>query len=95
MDLFKLFRRKSKDTSIAAAVSIAPEIPNIEAQVYAYARSRGNNGFTDEELNEHFKTTKSSYRSRRADLVEQGLIADTGVRTKNAGGRFTIVWRAL
>lgn len=95
MDLFKLFRRKSKDTSIAAAASIAPEVPNIQAQVYAYAKQRGGQGFTDDQLNEHFKTTKSTYRSRRADLVEQGLIIDTGIRAKNEGGRFTIIWRAL
>jgi hypothetical protein len=95
MNLFKLFRRKSKDTSIEAAKSIVSEVPNIQAQVHAYAKSCGSHGFTDEQLNEHFKTTKSTYRSRRADLVEKGYIVDSGVRVKNNGGRFTIVWRAL
>jgi hypothetical protein len=95
MNLFKLFRRNDPVTSLEAAESVIPDLPNIQGQVYAYAKMRGSEGFTDDQLNKYFRTTKSTYRSRRATLVEKGYIVDSGIRVKNEGGRFTILWRAL
>lgn len=95
IDLFKMFRRNAKDTSIEAAKSIVPTLPNIEGAVYEYAAMRGSKGFTDDEMNEHFETHKSTYRARRSSLVEKGLIEDSGVRTKGPNGRNMTVWRIV
>ena len=95
MDFFKLFRKDAKDTSVEAAKSIVPALPNIEALVFEYATMRGAQGFTDEQMNEHFKTHKSTYRARRSTLVEKGLIADSGIRIKGPNGRNMTVWKIV
>ena len=94
-NLFKLFRKNAKDTSIQAAQSIIPALPNIENIVYEYANMRGKLGFTDDEMNEHFKTHKSTYRARRSSLVEKGFIEDSGLRVMGPNGRNMTVWRIV
>ena len=94
-DLFKMFRKNAKDTSIEAAKSIMLALPNIEAAVYEYAAMRGKQGFTDDEMNEHFKTHKSTYRARRSTLVEKGFIEDTGLLVMGPNGRNMTVWRIV
>lgn len=95
IDLFKMFRKDAKDTSVEAAESIAPSVPKIASIVYEYAAMRGTQGFTDEEMNQYFETHKSSYRARRAELVDRGLIEDSGLRVKGPNGRNMIVWRKV
>lgn len=85
-------RRGDPSTSHEAAAAIAPKVSKIKADVEAYAKSRGIIGFTDIDLNEHFKSTGSTYRSRRAELVRAGLIIDSGARQKIAGHNH-IVWK--
>ena len=94
-NLFKLFRKDAKDTSVEAAQSIMFALPNIEAAVYEYAAMRGTRGFTDDEMNDHFETHKSTYRARRATLVDKGLIEDSGLRVKSPNGRNMTVWRIV
>jgi len=95
INLFKLFRKDAKDTSVEAAKSIMLALPNIEAAVYEYAAMRGSKGFTDDQMNEHFKTHKSTYRARRSTLVERGFIEDSGIRVKGPNGRNMTVWRIV
>jgi predicted transcriptional regulator len=94
-NLFKMFRKDAKDTSVEAAKSIMLALPNIEAAVYEYAAMRGTKGFTDDEMNEHFETHKSTYRARRASLVEKGFVEDSGARVKGPNGRNMTVWRII
>jgi hypothetical protein len=94
-NLFKLFRKDAKDTSVEAAQSIMLALPNIEAAVYEYAALRGTRGFTDDEMNDHFETHKSTYRARRSTLVDKGLIEDSGTRIKGPNGRNMTVWRIV
>jgi len=94
-NLFKLFRKDAKDTSVEAAQSIMLALPNIEAAVYEYAALRGTKGFTDDEMNDHFETHKSTYRARRATLVDKGFIEDSGLRVKGPNGRNMTVWRII
>jgi len=94
-NLFKLFRKDAKDTSVEAAQSIMLALPNIEAAVYEYAALRGTKGFTDDEMNDHFETHKSTYRARRATLVDKGFIEDSGLRVKGPNGRNMTVWRIV
>jgi hypothetical protein len=95
INLFKLFRKDAKDTSVEAAKSIMLALPNIEAAVYEYAAMRGTKGFTDDQMNEHFQTHKSTYRARRSSLVEKGLIEDSGVCVKGPNGRNMTIWRIV
>jgi hypothetical protein len=39
--------------------------------------------------------SQSGIRSRRATLVDMGLIEDTGSRVKTASGRNAIVWQSV
>jgi hypothetical protein len=94
-NLFKLFRKDAKDTSVEAAQSIMLALPNIEAAVYEYAALRGTRGFTDDEMNDHFETHKSTYRARRSTLVDKGFIEDSGLRIKGPNGRNMTVWRIV
>lgn len=38
------------------------------------------------------RASESGIRSRRAELVDRGLVIDTGRRVKLASGRYSIVW---
>jgi hypothetical protein len=90
-DLFKMFRREAKDTSIQAAVSVYPDLRELQIDVLKYAETQPY-GFTDEEMNIHFNTYRSTYRARRAELMHKGLIVDSGKKKKMSSGRNGIVW---
>ena len=94
-NLFKMFRKDARETSVEAAKSIMLALPNIEGAVYEYAAMRGSKGFTDDQMNEHFQTHKSTYRARRSTLVERGFIEDSGIRVKGPNGRNMTVWRII
>ena len=91
MDFKKLFRRDSRATSIEAAVSIVPALPEIQAAVLAYAKQKPT-GFTDDDLNKHFQSYGSTYRSRRAELTAKNLIVNSGKLTRLPSGRNATVW---
>lgn len=38
------------------------------------------------------RASESGIRSRRAELVDRGLVVDTGRRVRLASGRYSIVW---
>lgn len=86
----KLHRRQDQPTSIEAAIAIAPQITELQAEVMAFARNRPE-GFTDIDLNKFFNCTGSTFRSRRAELVAKGLIVDSWQRQK-INNRNHIVW---
>jgi hypothetical protein len=86
----KLHRRHDQPTSIEAAEAIAPKLNEIQQQVLSYAKDM-KYGFTDVDLNKFFESTSSTYRTRRAELVAQGLLADSWQREK-INGRKHIVW---
>jgi hypothetical protein len=86
----KLHRKHDHDTSIGAAIAIAPKLNEIQLQVMAYANNKPN-GFTDVDLNKFFNCTSSTFRTRRKELVEKGLIANSWKRER-VNGRMHIVW---
>lgn len=57
-------------------------------------------GYTDEELADAYwlrydePATPSGLRTRRAELVTAGMVADSGERRPTRGGRAAIVWEA-
>ena len=86
-------RQDDLETSHQAARAITPSLTQLRQQVLGYAVSKEPVGFTDPEMNLDFGTLSSSLRSRRAELVEMGLITDTGKRWKLGGRTPHTVWR--
>lgn len=41
------------------------------------------------------RASESGIRSRRAELVSEGMVEDTGARLKTASGRLAVVWRSV
>jgi hypothetical protein len=91
MDFRKLFRRDSRATSIEAAESIVPSLTDIQNAVLAYAKQKPT-GFTDDEMNRHFESYGSTYRTRRAELTAKNLIVDSGKLARLPSGRNATVW---
>jgi hypothetical protein len=84
-------RRTNPETSRLAAEEVTPHVRQLQFAVLEYAGTV--RGFTDPDLNQHFGVTSSTYRTRRAELVDLGLIADTGERRcLGTGGRKHCVW---
>jgi hypothetical protein len=80
-DLFGPAVARSTDphTSHDAAKAVTPATGTIRAQVEAFAFGKNDKGFVDEELSAAFGASdKSSYRTRRAELTEAGVIVDSG-----------------
>ena len=90
-NLRKMFRRDATDTSIQAAISVYPDLREIQIQVMLYAETKPN-GFTDEQMNMYFGTHRSTFRARRSELMHKGLILDSGRREKMVNGRNATVW---
>ncbi len=87
-----LYRKGDPATSRAAAISVLDTLPAIQQAVYAYAYAQGFHGFTDDEMMQHFQSTRSTYRTRRAELTRAGLIVDTGLTRTLPTGRKAIIW---
>lgn len=86
-------RRNDPDTSHAAAADITPRLRELQQAVLEYAAERGSDGFTDPQMNAHFATHGSTYRTRRSELVAKGFILDTGRRcSAGEGGRKHAIW---
>lgn len=88
-------RNNDPDTSHEAAASVRN--PGLDREkVYA---ALGEGPMTDEEILErchaHYATTisPSGARTRRAELVKEGRVADSGVRKRLHTGRRAIVWQ--
>lgn len=80
-------------TSIAAAQVILPKAGTLRRMVYDLIVLRGNAGATDDEL-QRWGLDPSTERPRRCELVEAGLVEDSGHRRKTRSGRLAVVWRA-
>lgn len=87
-------RNTDPKTSHDAAASVTNLTATQQAILKCYNRPR-----TDVSLVEAYRNLKnvpraseSGIRSRRAELVGQGLVIDTGLREKLPSGRHAIVW---
>lgn len=87
-------RKTDPETSHEAAESVDRITETQEYVLRALRRPRA-----DVELVEAYRKFKrapraseSGIRSRRAELVDRGLVIDTGRRVRLESGRFAIVW---
>lgn len=88
------FQRES-DTSRAAAESLSPRVTGeLRARVYKAICARGAFGATDQELQAMLRMKVNVETPRRWELVNAGLVVDSGHRRKTPSGRTAAVWIA-
>ena len=96
-DLFKesetvtKFQRHS-ETSRTAALEIETSAKTLRAKVLGFIRISGDYGATDEELQVALEMNPSTQRPRRVELVEKGLVVDSGKKRKTKSNRSATVW---
>lgn len=86
--------QRHSDTSRAAAEDIKPKAETLRARVYWFIQSRGTVGATDDEVQRHLPMDPSTQRPRRVELVNAGLVVDSGRRRPTASGKQAAVWVA-
>jgi len=85
------YRSTDPSTSVEAAESVSPAIRDAQQQVLDWLGKQPN-GATDEELLAAMGSRSSHFRTRRSELVDRGLVRDSGQTRKLASGRKGIVW---
>jgi len=91
-----MHRVPDHETSIEAAEAVLPSRQRMKALVYLLLAEKGPQ--TDEELTSSLRAlgihaAHSSAGKRRGDLVDDGVVVDSGDRRPNVNGRRMIVWR--
>lgn len=81
-------------TSKAAALSLAQSRRNTLRMIVLRFVSTAVAGATDDEMQLALQMNGNTQRPRRCELVEAGLIQDSGTRRKTRNGRFATVWVA-
>jgi hypothetical protein len=90
----KYQRTGQSATSRVAAVEAVPLTGSKRADVYALIRSQKDYGATDEEIQTYLDMNPSTQRPRRVELVDAGLIRDSGTTRQTRSGRPAVVWVA-
>lgn len=96
-DPHHLARKTDPHTSLDAAKSLrAVRITQTRRKIIELLRQFPD-GLSDQEIGHKLATvaSPSGLRTRRAELVEMGLVADSGRRAVTTSGRRTIVWVAV
>lgn len=95
LDLFGsrdgLVRNDHPDTAHQAAQAVAPRTGTLRHKVWEHVKARGFYGATDNEMQDDIPMPANTQRPRRVELVQGGLIADSGRRRRHEG-QLTIVW---
>jgi hypothetical protein len=92
-------RDTDPETSHAAAASLSSEKIR-ESQALVLGLLRADGPMTDETLvavveERELRLSPSGARTRRKELVDLGLVEDSGGRVRTGSGRAAIVWRAI
>lgn len=85
--------RNHPDTSQEAAQTVLPRTGTQRRRVYDFIADRGDFGATDLEVQRRLDMDGNTERPRRVELVDAGLVVDSGRRTV-VDGRRMIVWVA-
>jgi len=92
-DVHGMHRKSDPHTSVEAAESVVGKLRELQIKVLDELETAGVNGLTDYELEERCGSHGSTYRTRRSELVEKGLVLDSGRRRVIADSN-RIVWIA-
>lgn len=83
-----------QETSVEAAEAIKPTAGSLRAAVYEKLLDAGSDGLTDQQLQRALRLDPSTERPRRIELVDAGLVRDSGHKRLTLSGRRAIVWVA-
>lgn len=89
-----LARKSDPDTSHQAARDATPRAGTHRARALVELRAAGENGLTDFELSARTGIAQTSIGVRRKELVDAGLVKDSGKRRSAPSGSAAIVWLA-
>lgn len=87
-------RQWHSETSSAAADEIAHDVSRLRRLVLDFLLAIGPDGATDEEMQSGIPMAPNTQRPRRIELVNQGLVKDSGQKRRTNSGRFAVVWIA-
>ena len=79
-------------TSRDAAAKIEPNAKTLRAAVLQFLRGTDSYGATDEEIQRALDMNPSTERPRRIELVDAGLVRDSGSTRSTCSGRRAVVW---
>lgn len=91
-DLFDLKYVRGSYTSLAAAALAEPHAGTQRRRVFDELRKYPA-GLTDHEMQAHLAMNPSTQRPRRVELVEKGLVIDSGFRRLTPSRRHAVVWK--
>jgi len=80
------------DTSIDAADCVAPAVGRLQRVVLAAIAAAGPQGRSTNEIADQLRLDRGSIQPRTSELRSKRLIADSGIRRRNANGKRAIVW---
>ncbi len=79
-------------TQTAAAIAVWPRSGTQRARVLAAISKAEADGLTDEEIGARLGLSLNSVRPRRLELVQAGLVIDSGRTRPTRGGKAAIAW---
>lgn len=86
-------RRADPQSSHRAADAVTPNLRELQARVEAYARRKGQHGFTDAEMSHELEDPGSTYRTRRSELADRNIVLDSGHQRRfGESARMRTVW---
>ena len=88
---YQLARSTDPHTSFEAAAQMLPDLNKYQRAVYEAFEAIYPYGMTNLDLENKFNNHKSTYRARTPELVEMGLLVDTG-QVKFQDRRNRVVW---
>lgn len=82
-----------QETSHNALASLpARRLNALHEQIVTFLRGAGDDGATDEEMQNSLRMPANTQRPRRRELVQHGRVRDSGKRRNTASGTPAIVW---
>lgn len=86
--------QRHSPTSVAAAEGIEPRAETLRRAVLEFLRQRGEQGATDEEIQDALAMPGNTARPRRRELQMAGLVVDSGNTRETRSGRQAVIWVA-
>jgi hypothetical protein len=84
--------QRHSPTSVDAAEQIEPRAATLRRHVFMLLSMKGMYGATDEEMQNDLNMNGSTQRPRRVELLQAGLIRDSGRTRRTRSGRAAVVW---
>lgn len=86
--------QRHSETSRAAALDIMPKAGTLRRRVLDSIIAAGKHGRTDDEIQAFERMDPSTQRPRRIELVEAGLVKDSGQKRMTRSRKPATVWVA-